>query len=84
MTKAQQASIKTKKAAIDAAAWMNQKPYPLPVFRKGDVVEIYRGAGWSKATVLNSTAKGCSVRIMQNDQMTNIYDARCIRPFAKN
>lgn len=79
-----QGSIKTRKAALEAAAWMNQKPYPIPVFRKGEMVEIYRGAGWSKATVLNSTPKGCSVRIAQNDQMTNIYDARCIRPAGKS
>lgn len=80
MTKSTQGSIKKKKAALEAAAWMNQKPYPLPVFRKGEVVEIYRGAGWSKATVVNSTAKGCGVKVWQNDQLANIYDARCIRP----
>jgi hypothetical protein len=83
MAKSAQGSIKTRKAALDAAAWMNQKPYPIPVFRKGEAVEIYRGAGWSKATVINSTAKGCSVKIWQNDQLTNIYDARCIRPTTK-
>lgn len=84
MAKSSQGSIKTKKAALEAAAWMNQRPYPLPVFRKGDIIEIYRGAGWSKARVIESTAKGCSVKILQNDQFANVYDARCVRPASSN
>ncbi len=80
MRKLKDGTIKYKKAALDAAAWMNQPPNPLPVFRKGEVVEVYRGAGWSKARVTQSTPKSCSVQILQGDKLTSVYDARCIRP----
>lgn len=82
MTKRLEGMVREKKAVNAAAAWMNQRPNPLPVFRRGELVEIYRGAGWSKASVIESTARGCSVKILQNDQFTNVYDARCIRPLS--
>lgn len=71
--------IKKKKAVLDRAAWMNQSPNPLPVFRKGEVVQVYRGAGWSKGKVISSTSKGCMVNLFQGDNTINVYDARCIR-----
>jgi len=76
-------STSSRHAAMEQAAWMNQAPNPLPVFKKGELVEVYRGAGWSKASVIDSTPKGCQVSIFQADKLTSIYDARCIRPCKK-
>lgn len=73
-------TVKYKKAALDAAAWMNQAPNPLPIFLKGQAVEVYRGAGWSKGSVVLSTPGGCTVYINQGGKTINVYDARCIRP----
>jgi len=77
-------TIKYKKAALEAAAWMNQPPHPLPVFRRNEMVEVYRGSGWSKAKVIESTPHRCSVLIFQGDKTTNIYDARCIKPIKQS
>lgn len=80
MRKLKDGTIKYKKAAIDAAAWMNQPPNPLPVFRRGEIIEVYRGSGWSKAKVIQSTARGCHVEIIQGAKQAMVYDARCLRP----
>lgn len=71
---------KSKKAALEKAAWMNQKPNPIPVFPRGKIVAVYRGAGWSKGKVVNSTNKSCVVKLFQGDIMVNVYDARCVKP----
>lgn len=80
MRKLKDGTIKYKKAALDAAAWMNQPPNPLPVFRRGQIIDVYRGSGWSKARVIESSAKGCQVEILQGAKRTVVYDARCLRP----
>lgn len=80
MRKLKDGTVKYKKAALDKAAWMNQSPNPLPIFRKGTSVHVYRGAGWSLASVVNSTPQGCSVRLAQGGALINVYDARCIKP----
>lgn len=71
--------VRYKKAALDHAAWMNQSPHPLPIFRKGQTVQVYRGAGWSKGRVLTSSRNNCSVRLSQGDKIVTLYDARCIK-----
>ena len=80
MRKLKDGTVKYKKAALDKAAWMNQPPNPLPIFRKGSPVRVYRGAGWSLANVVDSTSRGCSVRLAQGGTLINVYDARCIKP----
>lgn len=72
-------NIKKKKEMLDRAAWMNQSPNPLPVFRRGETVQVYRGSGWSKGQVVASSPKGCMVNLFQGDNTINVYDARCIR-----
>lgn len=80
MRKLKDGTVKYKKSAFEAAAWMNQKPNPLPTFIKGQAVEVYRTASWTKASVVSSSPNGCTVRLAQGGQNVNIYDARCIRP----
>lgn len=69
-----------KKAALASAAWMNQSPHPLPLFLIGQQVMVYRGAGWSKASVIKSSKKGCTVKLGQEQRNITVYDARCIKP----
>lgn len=79
MSKTAQKEFKQKKKAWDQASWMNQKPHPLPLFIKGQAVQVYRGAGWSSAHVENSSVNSCTVRLSQGSQLIQIYDRRCIR-----
>lgn len=72
-------NAQSKKRAIDTAAWMNQKPNPLPLFVKGQAVQVYRGAGWSVGNVIDSSPSGCVVKLKQTQQDVRVYDARCIR-----
>lgn len=74
---------RAKRTALASAQWMNQRPNPLPLFVKGQSVQVYRGAGWSAATVLDSTPQGCLVKLKQTQQDIRVYDARCIRPVIK-
>lgn len=69
-----------KKAALDNAAWMNQSPHPLPIFRRDQSVMVYRGAGWSKGIVVNSARQGCRVKLSQDQRTITVYDARSIKP----
>jgi hypothetical protein len=75
-----ESALKSKKKSLSVAEWMNQKPNPLPLFLKGQSVQVYRGAGWSAASVVDSTPNGCVVKLKQGQQDVRIYDARCIRP----
>lgn len=72
-------TLKAKKKAIDSAAWMNQAPHPLPIFRKGSKVSVYRGSGWSAGHVIESSRDGCSVKLSQGEQMVRVYDRRSIK-----
>lgn len=71
---------RAKKAALDQASWMARPPTPLPVFLKGQTVQIYVGSGWSSAKVLSSSDAHCLVSLSKGDRMIKVYDARCIRP----
>ena len=70
---------KAKKKALAAAAWMNQASYPLPILRKGTVVKVFRGAGWSKGSVIDSKKDRCVVRLYQGDKTVTVYDRRSIK-----
>jgi len=78
-----EAKIKQKKLHLETAAWMNKHPYPLPLFSKGQEVEVYRGAVWNLGTVIESTSRGCIVKMEEPLGDIRVYDARCIRPTAK-
>lgn len=80
MNKNERQRLEALKNNQERAAWMNQKPNPLPVFRKGQMVSIYMGSGWSQGRVVSSTPKGCCVSVTRPDKIVNVYDARCIKP----
>lgn len=69
-----------KKAALENAAWWNQPPHPLPIFRRNQSVSVFRGAGWSKAVVVSSSRDGCRVKLTQDQRTVTVYDARSIKP----
>lgn len=69
-----------RKAELDAIAWMNRSPHPMPVFKYNDLVYVLRNSSWSKAKVITSSRNGCQVQLIENKEAFNLYDARCIRP----
>lgn len=73
----------SRRKALEHAAWMNQPPNPLPVFRRGSPVQVYRGAGWSAGSVVQSGPNGCVVKLNQTREDVRVYDARCIRPVSQ-
>ena len=72
--------VNRKKATLNKAAWMNQRSHPLPIFKNGDMVQVYRNQRWVKGKVLISTPGGCTVDLFQDSTTVNVYDARCICP----
>lgn len=80
MNKTERQRLESVKKKHETAAWMNQRPNPLPVFRRGQIVNVYQGCGWAKGKVITSTPKGCCVGLFRPDKMVNVYDARCIKP----
>lgn len=70
----------SKKTALENAAWMNQSPHPMPIFRRNQSVMVYRGAGWSKGVVVMSAKQGCRVKLSQDQRTITVYDARSIKP----
>lgn len=74
-----QHKISQKKLELDMAMWMNQSPNPLPILRPGQAVYVYRQSRWVAGTVVESSAGGCTVKLINSGQVVNIYDARCVR-----
>lgn len=72
--------IKKKKYQLDHAAWMNRPSHPLPVFKPGESVEIYKSFHWIPGIVAKSTPGNCVVIMDKTDESMSIYDARLIRP----
>ena len=68
-----------KKKALDSAAWMNQPPHPIPIFRRGTTVSVFRGAGWSKGVVVKSSKNACMVKLEQTGNTISVYDRRSIK-----
>ena len=68
-----------KKKALDNAAWMNQPPHPIPIFRRGTKVSVFRGAGWSKGEVVKSTKTACHIKLEQTGNTISVYDRRSIK-----
>ena len=70
----------SRKAELEAIAWMNRSPHPMPVFKHDDLVYVLRNSSWAKAKVITSSQNGCQVQLVENKEAFNLYDARCIRP----
>ena len=70
----------SRKAELEAIAWMNRSPHPMPVFNHDDLVYVLRNSDWAKAKVITSSQNGCQVQLIENKEAFNLYDARCIRP----
>lgn len=58
---------------------MQQKPFPLPVYRKGTKVQVFLGAGWSVGIVLESSQEKCFVQLKNNNRNISVFDARSIK-----
>ena len=58
---------------------MQRAPHPLPVIGRGQAVQVFMGAGWSKGTVQESSRDRCSVRLGREQKTTVVRDARNIR-----
>lgn len=54
--------------------------HPLPIYRRGQSVRVYMGAGWAKGTVDQSDRNGCTVYLSQLRRTTRCHDARNIQP----
>lgn len=72
--------LSDRKAELDAIAWMNQSPHPMPVFKHDQMVYVLRNSSWLKAKIITSSQNGCQVQLIENKEAFNLYDARCIRP----
>lgn len=58
---------------------MEQKPHPLPVFRKGTSVKVYMGAGWQAGGVVESSRDRCEVTLRQGNKTVIVFDRRNIK-----
>jgi hypothetical protein len=58
---------------------MARQPTPMPIIGRGQPVDVYMGAGWSKGVVENSTRESCSVQLKRENKSTVVRDARNIR-----
>jgi len=73
-------SILDRRAQLEAIAWMNKSPHPMPVFEHDETVYVLQNNDWRKARVITSSQNGCQVQLIENKKAFNLYDARCIRP----
>lgn len=71
--------ISKRKERLDSAAWMNQSPHPLPLLQADQQVHVYRQSRWLYGKVIESSPNGCIVEIVDNNQVVNVYDARCLK-----
>lgn len=55
------------------------RPFPLPLFTKGQKVQVFMGAGWSIGHVEESNQARCSVKLKVGNKPVTIHDARCVR-----
>lgn len=59
------------------------RPFPLPLFPIGSKVQVYLGAGWSTAYVVNSGQDKCQVRLSVGNRVITVFDARSIKKSEK-
>ena len=73
------AEFNAYQAEKESFAWMNKAPHPLPIFDHDELVLVRKNNSWMKATIITSSAVGCSVQFVHDKTAMNLYDARCIR-----
>lgn len=72
-------TVKYKPSAYKNYERLAKPAFPLPRFPVGTKVQIYLGAGWSVASVVNSTQTQCVVRLPMGNRLITVHDARNIR-----
>ena len=72
-------TIKYKKSALDHAEWMAQDPLPMRSFRKGTLVKVFMGAGWSKGKVVQWATDGVTVYLTRERRNCRVCDNRNIK-----
>jgi hypothetical protein len=72
-------TVKYKPSAYKTAERLSGAPFPLPKFVKGSKVQVYMGAGWSAASVVESNQTHCVVRLTVGNRLITVHDARNIR-----
>ena len=72
-------TYKPKPSAAKASERMQQAPTPLPIFRKGTIVKVFLGAGWSKGRVEHSDKTRCVVFLKIGSRRVTCYDARNLK-----
>lgn len=71
--------VKYKQSAYKEALRLEGVIHPIPVRRKGVIVEVFMGCGWAKGRVTSSTRDCCSVFLLKAQRSTTCYDGRNIR-----
>ena len=71
--------IRYKKSALAAAEWMAQAPLPMRSFRKGQIVKVFMGAGWSAGSVVQWTKDGVTVRLKREQRNVVVRDNRNLK-----
>lgn len=75
-------TFKVKPSTQKQLDWMQQKPQPMKVFRKGSTVKVFMGAGWATARVEQSSTTNCVVYIKTGSKRVTVYDRRNIKESA--
>jgi len=76
--------VKYKASAHQNETRLLAQSLPMTIRRKGEMVEVYMGCGWSKGLVAMSSKDRCSVRITKTQVTTTCYDNRNIRSIKSN
>jgi hypothetical protein len=72
-------SFKPKPSIQKQLEWMQQRPQPMQVFRKGTTVKVFMGAGWATGKVEESSTTSCIVYIKMGNKRVTVYDRRNIK-----
>ena len=72
-------TVKFKASAVKASEWYQQAPLPMRSFRKGQLVKVFMGAGWSKGSVIQWTKDGVTVRLKREQRNVVVRDNRNIK-----
>ncbi len=72
-------TVKYKASAYKNYERLSGPSFPLPRFVRGSKVQVYMGAGWSSASVVDSNQTHCVVQLTVGNRMITVNDARNIR-----
>jgi hypothetical protein len=79
-----QPTKKSKSRAVPDHKRLAGPSFPLPIFRKGTMVQVYLGAGWSTGRVIASKQDHCQVTLTMGNRTITVFDARSIRQTESN